>query len=276
MFAFLSDFFQKNQIDTFGALPLDACRITRPYLLERAGIKSGTVVLFAVPYLTPPCLDPNRNLSAYAVSRDYHAYFAKLFDELLPALKAKFPQARFVGFSDHSPIAEIDAASRAGLGVIGQNRLLLTERYSSYVFLGEIITDLEGAPDAKEPTFCQGCGLCKASCPMETIGTCLSALTQKKGDLTKEETEAIRKHGSAWGCDLCQVNCPHTKKAIQEGTVFSPIPYFSQLPVSHLSTKDLEQMTDEEFSRRAYAWRGRQTILRNLHILEDVKGESPC
>ncbi|MBQ2734751.1 MAG: hypothetical protein IJF33_02865, partial [Clostridia bacterium] len=74
MFSFLCRFFEKKSIDCFAPIPLSACRITKPYLLERAGITDGNVIVLAIPYFSLACMNPNRNLSAYAVSRDYHGF----------------------------------------------------------------------------------------------------------------------------------------------------------------------------------------------------------
>ena len=56
-------------------VPLSALTLTRPYLLARHGIEGGTAFMFAVPYYTTACDDPARNISIYAVSRDYLAFF---------------------------------------------------------------------------------------------------------------------------------------------------------------------------------------------------------
>jgi len=92
MFEILLNFLQKKNIDLLGALPLSACRIMRPYLLERANIASGTVFMLAIPYFTRACEEESRNISAYAVSRDYHLFFEELYDELLPYLAERFPR----------------------------------------------------------------------------------------------------------------------------------------------------------------------------------------
>ena len=281
MFAFLSNFFTSHGIDTLGTLALSDCRILRPYLLERAGILAGNVLLIAVPYYSPACDAPERNLSAYAVPRDYHAYFDGLFGELLPQLKESYPTHRFAAFYDHSPIAEVEAAARAGLGCIGKNGLLLTERYSSYVFLAELITDAPLPSTAREISVCEDCGRCRAVCPAVSLGDCLSALTQKKGDLTTDEQAALCRSATVWGCDLCQEVCPHTFRAKKSGTIYTNIPYFGEETLPHLSLDRLDRMSDEEFSKRAYAWRGRKTIHRNL-LLNETKNtqhtteDAPC
>ncbi len=271
MFAFLSNFFQAKGIDLFAPIRLSDCRIQKPYLLERAGITDGTVILLVVPYFTEACTDPARNLSVYAVSRDYHRFFSSLFEELLPLLREAFPSERFAAFVDHSPILEVEAAAKAGLGCIGKNHMLITKKYSSYVFLGELITSAHLETEIHPVECCEDCGLCQMKCPMVDAIGCLSALTQKKGALTAEEERAILSLGSVWGCDVCQSVCPHTKAAIESGSILSPIPFFSEHTLSHLTLAGLDAMDDTAFAERAYAWRGRETIRRNLILSEEHK-----
>ncbi len=249
-------------------ISLRDCRITRPYLLERAGIGGeGTAFLLAVPYYTTKCADPARNISNYAVSADYHGFFSALFAETLPVLREKFPQNRFAGFADHSPIAEVEAAAAAGLGLLGRHHLLITAPYASFVFLGEIVTDASLDVTVGPPRPCEGCGACDRACPAAG-GECLSALTQKKGALTAAEQQAILSHGCAWGCDACQTACPHTVRALAAGSIYTEIPFFTETALPHLDVATLQTMSDEALASRAYGWRGRQTILRNLMLLE--------
>ena len=276
MFEILLNFLQKKNIDLVGVLPLSACSITRPYLLERAKIQNGTVFVLAVPYYTHACEDTKRCISTYAVSRDYHLFFKELYDELLPYLREKFPNNHFVGFADHSPISELHAAVHAGLGVIGKNGLLLTQKYGSYVFLGEIITDLKIPCRAHEVNFCEDCGACENACPTAVAekNLCLSALSQKKGELTKEEQDILLATNTVWGCDRCQECCPYNLRAKKAGTIWSPIPFFSENALAAPTAENIENMSDTDFSARAYSWRGRETILRNLRICE--KGDTQC
>ncbi|MBR2381898.1 MAG: epoxyqueuosine reductase [Clostridia bacterium] len=268
MLQFIKNELAKFNIELVSSLSLEECKITRPYLLERCGIESGSAIIFTVPYLTSVSAG-ERNISSYSVSRDYHFFFANLFDTLIPILKEMYPNNKFAGFTDHSPIDEIHASAISGLGVIGKNHLLITEKYSSYIFIGEILTDAILPSSAGEIKECVNCGKCLLACPVSMeIGRCLSALTQKKGELTDSEKEAIKSHNCAWGCDRCQECCPYTVKAKANGTIYSKIAFFNEALTPTLTSELVENMSDEEFKHRAYSWRGKKTVLRNLEILE--------
>ena len=274
MFALISELLHKWHVDCFAPIPLSACTVKKPYLLEREGIKDGTAIMIAIPYRTAFCDAPERNLSAYAVCKNYHAFFDALYADILPRLSAAYPAHRFAGFADHSPIAEVEAAARAGLGVIGKNHLLLTPKYSSYIFLGELVTDASIPCELTMVQECENCGACMSACPASCIGGCLSALTQKKGEMSEAEQESLLTYGTVWGCDICQEVCPHTVKAKAAQTIYTPIPYFYEDPIPVLTLEILEQMTDEQFLTRALSWRGKEVVRRNLQLFE--KGERKC
>lgn len=263
------------------AIPLSVCKPAKSYLLERAGIpSSGTAILFAVPYvMTADAGDPTRNLSLYAVPRDYHGYMKELEAVVVPSLRREYPDFAFALFADHSPILEVDAAARAGLGILGMNGLLLTPAYGSFVFIGELMTDAdytavtgEAVPAfPAEPPLCEGCGLCIKACPAgcregDRSG-CLSALTQKKGELTPEEIAAIVKGGLVWGCDACQLACPRNRAVIAAGKD-TPVPYFREDRLIRVDAEALTAMDDTAFCERAYSWRGRGVISRNIGFFE--------
>lgn len=269
MLDFIKRFLLKHHIDLVGALKLSECRLTRPYKLKSFNedeYASLSVIVFAIPYLAKYEV---KNISAYAVPRDYHLFSKELFAQLSAELKNAYPTSRVECFADNSPIDERHAAALCGLGMLGDNGLLITKKYSSYVFLGEIITDHTIESDAKEIKSCLKCGKCQLACPMDSISECLSSLTQKKGELTSAETEAIKKHSCAWGCDICQEVCPFTLHAKRTGSIYTDIDFFKEELIPVLTSKKLSNISDEEFSHRAYSWRGRNTIARNLEIIEN-------
>ena len=131
-------------IPIFGCCPFEPLR---PQILEcrakerlPADAKSIFVALF--PYAMEEAAYQGGNLSRYAAVGDYHEIVPQYLKRAVSALEQAFPEEAFVPFTDNSPIPEVRAAALAGLGRIGQNGLLIHERYGSWVFIGEIVTTL--------------------------------------------------------------------------------------------------------------------------------------
>lgn len=270
MYRYITSLLSSEGIMLCRAIPLGRCKITKKYLLQNNGLtgSTGTVFIFAIPYVTR--LDEKRNISLYAVSRDYHRYVSELSHRILPQLAEKYPEHRFCMFSDHSPIDERHAALASGLGISGMNGLVICEPYSSFFFICEIITDADctEAQRCFEIKECIKCGACISACPTHGNG-CLSEMTQRKAKLQVHEIFLMKESGSAWGCDLCQLVCPYTKAAIENGTIYSHIPYFCSDRLPYVEAETIVAMSDEEFSARAYSWRGKSTIMRNLAIINN-------
>ena len=147
-----------------GFIKFDELEVKKPYLVspEKIGFNPQSAIMMLAPYKTEDA-PANVNISLYAVSEDYHLFFESFFDKVCHTLKEKYPVFSFKGFSDHSPIDERNASAKAGLGIIGDNGLIINKKYGSYVFIGEIITDMEVYAPAFEVKGCLHCGLCKKS-----------------------------------------------------------------------------------------------------------------
>lgn len=267
----LKRIFENEQIEFFGVLPFSSCNCRRPDLIERKGIAAEEIksaVLFLIPYYVN---DGAGNVSLYARSCDYHFYCDALFQRILPEMEKAFGGS-FLGFADKSPIEENIAAAKAGLGVLGDNYMLINPQYGSFVFLAEILStvspeELGFSGTVGEAETCLHCGACKRACPAQIDHMeCLSALTQKKGALTEEQENYIRQYGSVWGCDLCQLSCPLTMKAIRGGAQ-TPIAFFKENRIPVLTEEILNGMNETEFRSRAFSWRGKAPLLRNLSIM---------
>ncbi len=269
MLAVAAPFLSRIGVTECAVLPMEAFCVTYASLLEREGpLAPKSVLLYLLPYYT----GPSRNLSLYAVSRDYHILMREIGEGLASALSAAYPGASFRAFSDHSPIDERHAASVAGLGCLGDNGLLINRRYGSFVFIGEVFSDLEAPVDTKifAPTYCEHCGACRRACPTGALsgeGECLSELTQRKGELAPATVELMRKHRTVWGCDLCQTACPHNRRVLEDGGE-TPLAFFYEERIPYLTSERLAAMSREELATRAFGWRGRPTIARNLAAYE--------
>ncbi len=272
----LRDYFTKEGISLFAALPFSDLPLRLPRLLSSFS-NPVSVVFAAVPYYR----EGEGNLARFARVRDYHAFAKTLGDGAVALLKSHCPETVAVAFADHSPFDEVKAAALAGLGLLGDNGLLITEKYSSFVFLFALVTDRplsfllsEGIPEGTgviKP--CEHCGACALACPGACIGggreNCLSAITQKKGELTAAESALLKASPFAWGCDRCAEVCPHTTRARAAGTLETKIPYFWDHTLSRLTVSDLEKMPEEEYKRYPFGWRPKETIIRNLTLQED-------
>ena len=192
-----------------------------------------------------------------------------LYDDLSKKFSEHFINEQFIGFSDHSPINERDAAIKAGLGMIGMNSMLINPKYGSYIFIGSIFTTLELETVFYDAVACIKCGKCVEACPTGALvngfDKCLSFITQKKNK-TEEDIRTILNNYSIWGCDICQDVCPYNKNAED-----SPISFFDENIINHLTTSIVNDMDDDEFEKRAFSWRGRKTILENLSLSVNKK-----
>ncbi len=250
----------------FGICPFDSIKdnLIECRAKSRLPENPKTVIVACFPYLLDDSAYKNRNISKYAVVTDYHAVAVSRLEKAAEQLKKIYPDNEFAVFADNSPIPEVRAACNAGLGVRGINSLLITKKYGSYVFIGEIVTDLEIPAVSSGFKACIGCKKCIDACPSKAISeayfnrnTCLSAVTQRKGELSDKEKKLMKECGCVWGCDICQDICPMNKN-----TAKTQIEEFILSPVSHISA-------DCELESRAYEWRGRKVIERNINICSE-------
>ncbi|MBR7116616.1 MAG: epoxyqueuosine reductase [Clostridia bacterium] len=264
----LEAYLKEQKIEYYGVLSYSDCREIGKEIIERSGIVPRSVILYLVPYY----VGDGENFSSYATSYDYHIILREIGEGIISLLKRYFPDSHSVAYGDHSPIDEKYAAASLGLGVIGLNKLLINEKYGSYVFIGDVVTDVDPeklcAQGPVLPRGCVGCGKCLDACPTgilsgdESLG-CLSAITQRKGELTDAEIALMRSVGTAWGCDECQRCCPHNKKIAVTG-----IEFFHRERITRLERDAVEEMDRSAFIKRAFSWRGKKTVLRNIDILE--------
>ncbi len=235
---------------------------------ELPGLKGVIACVF--PYL---CDRSEGNVSLYARGEDYHSAVRRELERRIEELRREYPNAAFLPYVDASPFPEVLAAARAGLGAVGKNSLLITPRWGSFVFIGLIATDLELDIAPRPPRSCIDCGRCISACPGGALSAggvdirrCLSDITQRKGELSQTEQALIKSQNTVWGCDICQLVCPMNEHAER-----TELEAFGTDLISGLRSGDIPPTQAEfkaKYARRAFSWRGRAPLARNLALLE--------
>lgn len=210
------------------------------------------------------------NVSAYCAVEDYHLVVGMKLKSICEDLKSLYPDYNFVPFVDASPIDEVDLCVKAGLGIKGKNSLLITPWYGSFVFIGEVLTDMPLDTVLFSPDFCIDCGACAKACPGGAIGEggilkerCASFISQKKGELTQEQTQILTGANTVFGCDICQMVCPYNKPLLTSALAMEKN-LFSENIVNRVD----KQILEGEYKSRAFGFRGEKVLQRNLQLWE--------
>ena len=192
-------------------------------------------------------------VARYARGRDYHRLMKRrmrLYVEGLAQRLGRSVSARW--YVDDGPMLDRAAAHRAGLGWFGKNTNILTPELGSWVFLGQVITDLEMTPDPPLAKTCGNCVRCIDACPTGAItapytidnSRCISHLTiENRGVIPRD----LRPPMLDWvfGCDICQEVCPVNRKAAPTAE-----PDLQRKDLASLDLIELLELTDAEFLRR--------------------------
>ncbi len=209
---------------------------------------------------------PRGRVSAYAWGRDYHTVLKERMERVVAFIRASHgPEQQVRTLVDTARIIDRAAARRAGVGWVGKHTNVITKEAGSWVFLGEILTELELAPDAPLRTNCGSCDLCLRVCPTKAIiapytvdsNRCISYLTiEHRGAIPRE----LRPLMGAWifGCDLCQEVCPPNRRpGVPAHQEFRPGATLPDAPNADADASlaapeliPLLRITPDEFARR--------------------------
>lgn len=256
-------------------------------------MKEGkTIISIAFPYYDRKDEeDISNGFSIYTKRLDYHRVVKKYLGEIGEYIETLGGQA--ISLVDSNALPERYIAYLAGVGFIGRNNMMITKKHGSYVFLGEIITDLEIACEDQRNLSemakyreCGECMNCIKECPTKSINKsrinpniCLSYITQKK-DISDKEMKLLK--GNVFGCDFCQLECPYNEeiepRALKE---FEALDYMDE-DVSTYANMD-NKYFKEKISMTSCGWRGKNVIRRNaiIHMnregcdIKGFKGDSP-
>lgn len=190
-------------------------------------------------------------ISKYAYGRDYHKVLKSRLKKLFAFIKSDVaPEAEGRYFVDSAPVSERALAARAGLGWRGKNTNLIHPRLGSFIFICELILNLELPTGAPIKEACGGCTRCIDACPTDALrapyqldsNRCISYLTIEKKDSISAEFEGkIEKW--IFGCDICQDVCPWNWKARPNNEPDFQLRSF----LTDMKNKDWENLSPETF-----------------------------
>ena len=235
-----------------------------------------TIISIAVAY--PHKLKQQPQKTAYKRGKftpnswglDYHYVLQDKLDRLAKGIEELTADFEYKGMVDTGALVDTAVAQRAGIGFIGKNGLVISKEFGSYMFLGELITNLDIEPDQPVDYGCGDCNRCVTACPTSCLigdgsmnaKRCLSFQTQDKGVMDLEFRKKIKT--VIYGCDICQICCPYNKGLDNPlATEIDPdLSHPELLPFLELSNGQFK----EKFGHVAGSWRGKNILQRNAII----------
>lgn len=191
-------------------------------------------------------------ISKYAYGQDYHFVIKEKLKELLHFIHSEIGDVSGRAFVDSAPVLDKAWAAKSGLGWIGKNSNLLTQKVGSFYFIAEIIIDLDLEYDHATTDHCGICTACIDSCPTEAIvapyhvdgSKCISYFTIELKDNLPQEMKG-KFDNWMFGCDVCQDVCPWNRfSKPHKEPLFNPNP-----DLLSYSKKDWEEITKDTFDK---------------------------
>ncbi len=191
-------------------------------------------------------------ISKYAYGQDYHFVIKEKLNSLLFAIQENIGAVSGRAFVDSAPVLDKAWAAKSGLGWIGKNSNLITQKVGSFYFIAELIIDLELEFDFATTDHCGSCTACLDACPTQAIiapyqvdgSKCISYYTIELKENLPEEMKG-KLDDWAFGCDVCQDVCPWNRFSKPHSE-----PLFQANPeLLSFSKKDWEEITAETFQK---------------------------
>src|SRR5690625_5565978 len=203
---------------------------------------------------------------------DYHVVLRERLSKLSAFIKENVPDLQSKLMVDTGELSDRAVAERAGIGFSGKNTSIITPEFGSFVYLGELITNIPFIPDSPVEEGCGDCRICMDACPTGALveggqlnsQRCLAFLTQTKDFLPDEFRTKIGTR--VYGCDTCQAVCPWNKQIdFHLHPEFEPEPEVAKpklKPMLRMSNRALRG----KFGHVAGFWRGKNPLQRNAMI----------
>lgn len=243
------------------------------------GTEPASIIAIAVAYPSkmsnPPKSEPGKYRGIMARSawgRDYHHVLREAMRKLEHFIRERVPDAVLDSMVDTGALVDRAVAERAGIGFSAKNCSIISPKFGSWIYLGEMVTNIPFPPDTPVTEDCGECTKCIDACPTGALvgpgqlnaQRCVSFLTQTKGFVEEGD---MRKIGNRlYGCDTCQIVCPKNKGLNWiHHPELQPDPEKAKpllLPILDMSNREFKEM----FGDTSAAWRGKKPIQRNAVI----------
>ena len=217
-------------------------------------------------------------ISKYAYGQDYHHVIKEKLKELLHFIQTEIGEVSGRAFVDSAPVLDKAWAAKSGLGWVGKNSNLITQKVGSFYFIAELIIDLELDYDAPTTDHCGSCTACLDACPTEAIvapyvvdgSNCFSYFTIELKDNLPQEMKG-KFDDWMFGCDICQDVCPWNRFAKpHQQEKFTPNPVLKNIDKSQW--QELSQELFSELFRKSPVKRTKFAGLkRNIDFLTNAE-----
>ena len=237
---------------------------------------SKSVISLLLNYFPAETQNPESfKISKYAYGQDYHFVIKQKLNELLNSIQTQIGQVSGRAFVDSAPVLDKAWAAKSGLGWVGKNANLITQKTGSFYFIAELIVDLELDYDSPVTDHCGTCTACIDACPTQAIvapyqvdgSKCISYFTIELKENIPQEMKG-KFNDWAFGCDICQDVCPWNRFSKPHSEpLFNP-----NQEILNFSKKDWIEITDETFKKvfknSAVKRTKLQGFQRNIDFLE--------
>ena len=214
-------------------------------------------------------------ISKYAYGQDYHHVIKEKLKELLHFIQSEIGEVSGRAFVDSAPVLDKAWAAKSGLGWVGKNSNLITQKVGSFYFIAELIIDLELEYDSPTTDHCGSCTACLDACPTEAIvapyvvdgSKCISYFTIELKDNLPQEMKG-KFDDWMFGCDVCQDVCPWNRFSKPHN---EPL-FQTNSDILNFSKSDWEDITVDTFQKvfknSAVKRTKYEGLLRNINFLK--------
>lgn len=215
-------------------------------------------------------------ISKYAYGQDYHHVIKQKLKELLHFIQTEIGEVSGRAFVDSAPVLDKAWAAKSGLGWVGKNSNLITQKVGSFYFIAELIIDLELEYDTPTTDHCGSCTACLDACPTEAIvapyvvdgSKCISYFTIELKDNLPQEMKG-KFDDWMFGCDVCQDVCPWNRFSKPHN---EPL-FQTNSEILNFSKSDWEEITLDTFQKvfknSAVKRTKYEGLVRNINFLKD-------